>query len=84
MAPITRNVERLTKSPKIAETAIATTDAHVYSYLQTDTIVGYFFLDVDSLVCYFQPSFPSNIQLGLFPKRVSLSLVQCLLDLPER
>ena len=34
VAPMTKKVDRLTKSPKIAETAIATTEAAVYSYLQ--------------------------------------------------
>lgn len=32
---MTKNVDRLTSSPRKAETAIATTAAHVYSYLQT-------------------------------------------------
>ena len=34
VAPMTKKVDKLTKSPKMAETAIATIEAAVYSYLQ--------------------------------------------------
>ncbi len=36
---MTRKVDKLTSSPSMADTAMATTDAHVYSYLQHQKLI---------------------------------------------
>lgn len=65
---MTKNVERLTKRPRMADTAIATTEAAVYSYLQVQKIDQFGYERFLTPVCISRPTMQSH-KLCIRPKQ---------------